>query len=129
MQSRKAVFSVAFLGLSVLAQHAGAQTPNLFQSLKDTLNKAAQQLPQPQPAQGQPGQSQQPVQPQARPQQRPAPPQPAANAVANDSGSFTPPAGTKIDQAPLAPLQQGGRRSVRMACMWRCWATAEAGRS
>src|SRR5437763_7316941 len=68
-------------------------------SVWDKIKQAAQQ----------PGQ-QQPQQPGQRPQ-RPAQ-QPSSGSSINDSGAFKPPAGTKIEEKILAPLQDRAKFEV-----------------
>lgn len=72
------------------------------QSVWKKIQKAAQ------PNQQQQTQPQQPGQKPAKPGQQPQ----ANGSQVNDSGPFTPPAGTKIDPAVMSPVQQGAQFSV-----------------
>jgi hypothetical protein len=86
-----AALSVLFLSASTQAQKK--------ESVWDKIKKAGQQGAQ----QGQP---QQPTQPQ-QPEQRPSKPgQQPQGGGQNNSGPFKPPAGTKIEEMVLAPLQE-----------------------
>jgi hypothetical protein len=95
----QAVLSFAFFAaagaISCLTAHA--QAPKK-ESVWDKIKKAGQQGAQ--QGQQQPGQ-QQPGQRPPRPGQ-----QPSGGAQVNDSGPFKPPAGTKIEETVLAPLQE-----------------------
>jgi Tol biopolymer transport system component len=80
-----------------LSTPASAQKESVWQKIQ----KAAQ-----------PGQPQPAGQTQPQPGQRPAKPgqQPTAGSSENNySGPFTPPAGTKVDQAVMAPIEQGAQ--------------------
>jgi WD40 repeat protein len=79
---------------------AQAQNQNPVQSLKNIWG-AKKTTQQPQPANGQPA-----------PQQAGRPGQLAAEGSVNDSGPFTPPAGTKIDPVVMAPIEQGAGFAV-----------------
>ncbi|HKR83891.1 MAG TPA: hypothetical protein VJS37_06915 [Terriglobales bacterium] len=75
--------------------------PSVWQQMKDAAKRGAQQG--------------QPQQPQQQPVQKPAKPGPArqqALGQVNDSGPFKPPAGTKIQEAVLAPVQEGAKFEV-----------------
>jgi len=103
---------VAMIGVAVTFAgfRAAAQFPNPVKAAKDAYNKAKQQQQGQQPANTQPP----PQAPTAAPnpvQSGKGAPQPQAAAPSNDTGPFTPPAGTKIEPVVMAPLEQGG--SVR----------------
>jgi len=70
---------------------------SVWQKMKDAAKKASQQ----------PGQQQ----PQSPGKKQPATDAPMSSAV-NDSGPFRPPAGTKVEEAILAPVQEGARFEV-----------------
>ena len=91
---------VAVLGTTLGAAAQSAQKPSVWQQIKDAA-KAEQQKAQQQKAQ-QTGQ---------QPGQRSGNRGPSQNQV-NDSGPIKPPAGTKIEETVLAPLQEGARFQV-----------------
>ncbi len=99
--SRRSMLSSACLAVAIglLSFSVGAQTPKK-ESVWDKIKKAGQQGAQ----QGQPQQPTQPQQPGQRPSRAGQPPQ--GGAQINDSGAFKPPAGTKIEETVLAPLQE-----------------------
>jgi len=89
------------------AAFASPQSAQKKPSVWDRIKQAAQQ------GQQQPGQ--QPQQPQQQPGQRPQRPgqQPSAGGSSvNDSGPFKPPAGTKIEEKILAPVQDRAKFEV-----------------
>src|SRR6266567_7532105 len=97
----------ATIGLITLT--ANAQTPKK-ESVWDKIKKAGQQGAQ----QGQPQQ-----QPQQQPGQQPAQrqdgrgrPSPQNQSQVNDSGPFKPPAGTKIEEKIMAPMQERAQFEV-----------------
>lgn len=101
------VLSSACVTIAGLCLTASAQTKKA--SVWDKIKQAAQQGQQ----QGQ----QQPQQPGQQPQQQPGqkPPKPGQQhpaSAGNDSGPIHPPAGTKITETMLAPLQQGATFEV-----------------
>ncbi len=73
------------------------------QSVWKKIEKAAQV-----PGQQQQTQQQQPGQKPGKPGQQPQ----ASGSQVNDTGAFTPPAGTKVDPAVMAPVQQGSQFAV-----------------
>jgi hypothetical protein len=98
--SARASLLLLFGVLFVAASSAAAQSQNPLDAIKDAWNKAKQpQQQQQKPGQQKPGQS-------AKPGQQ------AGGAVADDSGPFTPPAGTKIEPVLMAPVEQGAQFAV-----------------
>ncbi len=98
-------FLAALIGTNALiaAGQDAPKKPSLWQQMKDAAKQAQQQgRPQQQPQQ-QPGQ---------RPGQQQRPGQSQGGGQINDSGPFKPPAGTKIEEKILAPVQQGARFAV-----------------
>jgi hypothetical protein len=100
-------FLAAVIGINtgaVAAQDA-PKKPSLWQQMKDAAKQAQQQArPQSQQQQQQPnGQL---------PSQQQHPGQVQSGGQINDSGPFKPPAGTKIEEKVLAPVQQGARFTV-----------------
>jgi len=85
--------------MGFLALAASAQTPDK-ESVWDKMKSVAQQATQQKQAQKQP----QPGQQTGKRQNAPGLP--------NDSGPFKPPAGTKIEEKVLAPLQEGAKFEV-----------------
>ncbi len=83
-----------------LALSASSQQHSLWEKLKEKAKQSARQAEQPQQSRGEP------KKPAAPSQRQPASPGGASGSL---SGSFTPPAGTKIEQQVLAPLQSGAR--------------------
>jgi hypothetical protein len=103
----KGIFSLA-VSIGMLAGTATAQsTPkkaSIWQQMKDAAKQGAQQgQPQQQPQQQQPQPGQSPAQQRQR---QPVPGRGQAGGPINDSGPFKPPAGTKIEETVLAPLQE-----------------------
>jgi len=97
------IFVLAVITLTVLA--ASAQTQKK-ESVWDKIKKAGQQGAQ---------QGQQPQQPTQQPGQRQdgqGHPSAQSRSQINDSGPFKPPAGTKIEEKILAPLQEGASFEV-----------------
>lgn len=97
------VFVVVLAAAGLLPPHIAAQSTNPIQAAKDAWKKAREQQKQQQqkPPQQQPGQQS---------GQRPNSSQQATSGSASadtGAGPFTPPAGTKIDEKVMAPLQQG----------------------
>ncbi len=91
----------------VFVTSAAAQNQNPIQSLKNIWGNAKKSA-QPQQPNGQP----QPGQPGAKPgQQKAGQPAQGQNTV-NHSGAFTPPPGTKVDPAVMAPIEQGASFAV-----------------
>jgi WD40 repeat protein len=92
-------FCIYTLAAALMAIPATAQSQNQnpVQSLKNIWGSGKKNTqPQQQPANGQPAK----------------PGQPAAQGSVNDSGPFTPPAGTKIDPVVMAPIEQGAAFAV-----------------
>ena len=90
-----------------LTLSAQTKKPSVWDKIKQAAQQPGQQQPQ------QPGQ--QPQQPsQQQPGQRPQRPaqQPSSGSSINDSGPFKPPAGTKIEEKILAPLQDRAKFEV-----------------
>ena len=109
--SRRTILSSACLAamIGLVTLTASAQTPKK-ESVWDKIKKAGQQGAQ----QGQPQQ-----QPQQQPGQQPAQrqdgrgrPSSQNQSQVNDSGPFKPPAGTKIEEKILAPLQDRAKFEV-----------------
>ena len=109
--SRRTILSSACLApiIRLITLTASAQTPKK-ESVWDKIKKAGQQGAQ----QGQPQQ-----QPQQQPGQQPAQrqdgrgrPSSQNQSQVNDSGPFKPPAGTKIEEKILAPLQDRAKFEV-----------------
>jgi hypothetical protein len=94
---------VAILGMTLGT--ASAQTPKK-ESVWERMKKAAQQAAQQGQPQQKPGQQPEGQRPDGRGRSA------APNNGINDSGPFKPPAGTKIEEKVLAPLQQGARFMV-----------------
>src|SRR5205823_8953616 len=95
----------AMLGLITLAS---AQTPKK-ESVWDKIKKAGQQGA----AQGQqPQQQPQPGQQPAQRQDGRGRPSPQNQSQVNDSGPFKPPAGTKIEEKIMAPMQERAQFEV-----------------
>jgi hypothetical protein len=92
---------MATIGLTALS--ASAQTQKK-ESVWDKIKKAGQQGMQQGQPQQQPGQ--QPGQKTPKPGQ-----QSSGGGLINDSGPFKPPAGTKIEETVLAPVQEGAKFS------------------
>ncbi len=119
MRHSRSILSLAVFAatITIIPGTAGAQStpkkPSIWQQMKDAAKQAGQQgqpqQPQ-QPPQQQPGQSPG-QQRQQRPGQQQAPGRVQAGQI-NDSGAFKPPAGTKIEEKVMAPLQQGARFTV-----------------
>jgi hypothetical protein len=101
--SSKALVTLATIGLLALTASAQAQNK---ESIWDKVKKAAQQGAQ----QGQPQQLPERGQQQGRPPDGRG--RPSSQNQINDSGTFKPPAGTKIEEKVLAPLQEGARFEV-----------------
>jgi len=110
---RKTIFKnfivLAVVAIAVPAMAPGsvpAQSQNPVDAIKDAWNKVK------------PGNTGQPAPSQPTPGQRPAARQPgnappaAGRAGVNDTGPFTPPAGTKIEPVLMAPLQEGAQFAV-----------------
>src|SRR5882724_3007285 len=88
---------VAIVGTTMGAAAQSAQKPSVWQQIKDAANQAQQQKKtQQQTGQQQPGQ---------RSDKR----GPSSQNQVSDSGSIKPPAGTKIEETVLAPVQEGAR--------------------
>src|SRR6266699_289633 len=95
----------------ITAGTAVAQTtqtkPNDWQQMKDAARQGAQQgHPQQQP-QPQPGQK-----PAQQRQRQQVPGRVQGGGQINDSGPFKPPAGTKVEETVLAPLQDRAKSQV-----------------
>ena len=100
-------FMILTLMIGVAGLTARAQQKK--ESVWDKIKKAGQQGAQP----GQPQQQQQPQAGQQPGQRSSRPGQPQANGSAvNDSGAFKPPAGTKIEEKILAPVQDRAKFEV-----------------
>ena len=83
------------------ASNTSAQNESLWKKMKDAARQAAQQNQQhTAPQQSRPGQP------------APRPGQPRSPQARDDSGPFKPPAGTKIEEKTLAPVQQDARFEV-----------------
>jgi Tol biopolymer transport system component len=92
------------MNASTAAGQDAPKKPSLWQQMKDAAKQAQQQgHPQQQPGLT-PGQQQQ--------GQQQHPGQVQRGGQINDSGPFKPPAGTKIEEKILAPVQQGARFTV-----------------
>src|SRR5438067_11434570 len=97
--------------ITIVAGTAAAQStpkkPSIWQQMKDAAKQSGQQGQPQQPQQPPP---QQPGQNPGQQRQRRAGQQPVSGRVQgrqiNDSGAFNPPAGTKIEETVLAPLQE-----------------------
>jgi hypothetical protein len=96
----KGVAFAAVAALLISLGCAAGQAQNPVDAIKDAWKKAKEQQ---KPANGQP---QKPGQAQKPGQQR------AGGAAADDTGPFTPPAGTKIEPAVMAPVEQGAQFAV-----------------
>lgn len=94
--------SCALLALLTIGSSIAAQAQKK-PSVWDRIKQAAQP--------GQPGSQQQP-QPGQQPRQQPNSRRIQGGPAINDSGPFKPPAGTKIEQIVLAPVQQGAKFEV-----------------
>jgi len=95
-----ALVIAATLGTTLGAAAQSAQKTSVWQQIKDAANQAQQQKKsQQQTGQQQPGQ---------RPDKR----GPWSQNQVNDSGPIKPPAGTKIEETVLAPVQEGARYQV-----------------
>ena len=106
-------FAVLAIAIGTVAGTASAQStpkkPSIWQQMKDAAKQAGQQgQTQQQPQQ--PGQT--PAQQRPRPGQQPASGRSEGGSQINDSGPFKPPAGTKIDEKMLAPLQERAQFEV-----------------
>ena len=110
-------FAVLAIAIGTVAGTASAQStpkkPSIWQQMKDAAKQAGQQgqtqqQPQPQQPGQQPGQT--PGQPRQRPGQQQS--QGQGGGQMNDSGPFKPPAGTKIEEKMLAPLQERAQFEV-----------------
>ncbi len=96
MRNMPLTVAVMLLVAGLVTWPAAAQSQNPIQALKDAWKNAKPQPPQPQ--RGQPGQQQ--------PGQKPGQ-QARGQGQTDDSGPIVPPAGTKVEQHVLAPVQQG----------------------
>lgn len=109
-----AVFSLITANLSTTAAAQSAwqkiKLAALEQACRGGDQKACQQLAK----MGQQPQSGQQPQPQDQPGQRPGqrPPVAGVSAAINDSGPFKPPAGTKIEETILAPVQDRAKFTI-----------------
>jgi hypothetical protein len=106
----ESIFTLAVLAviIGIVGGSAAAQStpkkPSIWQQMKDAAKQAGQQgQPQQQP--------QQPGQRPPRPGQQ-APGQAQGGSPINDSGPFKPPAGTKIEEKILAPVQDRAKFEV-----------------
>ena len=88
------VVVIAMLGLT--ATKSESQSTSVWNKIKNTANQPNQKQP--------PASKQQPAKSSAPPQ--------AQSGGANDTGPFTPPPGTKIDPAVMAPIEQGASFAV-----------------
>ena len=109
MRSAKALsvlLALSWLSIGILAGAASAQSgpkkPSVWQQMKDAAAKQASQ-------QGQPQQQPQPGQRRGQPQ---TPGQAKSGSPTNDTGPFQPPAGSKIEEKILAPLQDRAKFEV-----------------
>ena len=99
---------LAFLMFAAFTSATAQNTqkkPSIWQQMKDAAKQANQQGQQPS----------QPQQPGQKPGQKPpkaGQPSQGKGSAINDAGPFKPPAGTKIDETVLAPLQQGAKFQV-----------------
>src|SRR5262245_48667916 len=97
IMTRAFVLGAVMILTSGLPETAGAQS--VWQKVKDAAKQAGQKSQQ----QQQPQQSGQPQPQRGQTSGR----GPQGGASINDSAGFQPPAGTKIEQTVLAPVQQG----------------------
>ncbi|HEV3374628.1 MAG TPA: hypothetical protein VG051_02930, partial [Candidatus Acidoferrum sp.] len=106
----KVLAAIAIAVLVMTPGRAAAQSQNPIDAIKDAWKKA--KVPQ------QPGKNGQPAPGQPAPGQPPGAAQPAnapqarGGAAVNDTGPFTPPAGTKIEPVLMAPVEQGAQFAV-----------------
>jgi hypothetical protein len=103
------LFLVAILGMTLGASAQSAQK-SVWQQLKDAAKQAQQQQKAQQQQQQQQQTQPQTGQPQAQRSTKRG--QPSSQSQINESGPIKPPAGTKIEETVLAPLQQGARFQV-----------------
>ena len=82
------------------------QSSQKKESVCQEIQKAAQQPGQPAHQPTQPGPT------PAKAGQQSGPQAGANNGAANDTGPFTPPAGTKIDASVMAPVEQGAQFAI-----------------
>jgi WD40 repeat protein len=111
----KVLAAIAIAVLVMTPGRAAAQNQNPIDAIKDAWKKAKDQGKNGQPGQPLPGQpvSGQPVSGQPLGAAQPAnAPQARGGAAVNDTGPFTPPAGTKIEPVVMAPLEQGAQFAV-----------------
>jgi len=101
----KVLAAMAIAASILMPGSAPAQSQNPIDAIKDAWKKAKEQQKQGKNGQPMPGQPPGAAQPGNAPQAR-------GGAPINDSGPFKPPAGTKIEEKALAPLQQGARFMV-----------------
>jgi len=92
-----ALAAIASTATITESQSTGQDT-SLWNKLKNAANQGAQQKPGAQPQK--PGQNPAPAQKQS-----------AAGPI-NETGPFTPPPGTKIDEAVMAPIEQGAQFAI-----------------
>jgi len=106
----KVLAAIAIAVLVMTPGRAAAQNQNPIDAIKDAWKKAKDQGKNGQPGQPVPGQ---PVPGQAPGARQPAnAPQARGGAAVNDTGPFTPPAGTKIEPVLMAPVEQGAQFAV-----------------
>jgi len=98
------LFSV-LLSLGLVVSHAAAQNQNPLDTIKDAWKTAKAAGKNGQPGQPVPSQPPGAAQPANAPQTR-------GGAAVNDTGPFTPPAGTKIEPVVMAPMEQGAQFTV-----------------
>lgn len=96
------VFLLATLGL--IPTPAESQSSGQNSSIWNKIKNAANQP-------NQPNQQKQPTAQPQKPGQSPAQ-APSSSGAVNDTGPFTPPPGTKIDEVPMAPVEQGAGFAV-----------------
>src|SRR3989442_1439726 len=100
------IFSLTVLAITIvtIVGTAYAQStpkkPSIWQQMKDAAKQARQQ------GQGQPQQQPQQQPGQQQGQRSDGRGRPSSQSQINDSGPFKPPAGTKIEETVLAPLQE-----------------------